>query len=177
MNAPRNSIPALKLYNSPPFYHQHHEYFASRHNSTAAIMTPSVAGTASTAACSRRPEIIKVCSLIGYFFIIFFVGFSSVFRKWFYASTHNATKHLQFILIWIFVLFFACRCVLFIRLCSTCNVQRAYTIYFSFYLFVVCNCVIIIVYTFIIMASVVEQNDLNWILFFLVHTYFTKHIY
>lgn len=140
MNAPRNSIPALKLYNSPPFYHQHHEYFASRHNSTAAIMTPSVAGTASTAACSRRPEIIKVCSLIGYFYYFSLVSFCLRFSQMILHRLEMQPKirnHFNF------KFFVACRCVLFIQLCSTCKVHTLFI--FIFILIFNCQtCVIVL---------------------------------
>lgn len=89
MKAHRNSIPKLKFYDAQHIFH--HEYFSSRHNSTAAIMTTSrtgsvtcLAGLASVAV-SRRPDIIKVCSntifsspFFHRFSLFFFFFFSSV---------------------------------------------------------------------------------------------------
>lgn len=71
MNTHRNSIPRLKFYDTQHMFH--HEYFSSRHNSSAAIMTTSTAGSAtgtaiSPVAPSRRPDIIKVCSTIFHFY-------------------------------------------------------------------------------------------------------------
>lgn len=71
MNSHRNSIPKLKFYDTQHLFH--HEYFSSRHNSSAAIMTTSTAGSATGSAISpvapgRRPDIIKVCSKL---FILF----------------------------------------------------------------------------------------------------------
>lgn len=65
LNSHRNSIPRLKFYDTQHMFH--HEYFSSRHNSSAAIMTTSTAGSATGSAISpgipsRRPDIIKVCS-------------------------------------------------------------------------------------------------------------------
>lgn len=63
MNAHRNSIPRLKFYDTQHLFH--HEYFSSRHNSSAAIMTTSnagsVTGALSPVSVCRRPDIIKVC--------------------------------------------------------------------------------------------------------------------
>lgn len=102
MNSHRNSIPKLKFYDTQHIFH--HEYFSSRHNSSAAIMTTSTAGSATGSAispvASRRPDIIKVCSKFFISLTLLFLSLSLC------PSTHFILLSAQSIFLFNFVYIF-----------------------------------------------------------------------